>query len=255
MTAKEAQAYENHYRCAVLYEGEETPIVLTYDFIIYNNSGQKFIISSDLGNSFSFDSGTPTLTVLKEEKNSLGEIEHVELNDNNMYRFSWSIIDQNNQKIFLQRQEDLSLSDVTINNYLTYSNNSRLLQGIEYYDGDRLIPEDGDLELATRIKYTMSNISIDSSITFEVYIGYNSAGREPYLSIGKASITLDNQVVTAMSAYRVYIENGDQVFQYDEYGNAPTAAKIKDAQSVLPIKVHLFTPSNIEVSSTNFKVK
>ena len=249
-----AQAYENHYRCAAVYMGEETPIVLRYDFIIYNNKGQKFVLVSNMGETFNFDAGTPTITVYKDNNKDGKNL--IELNGDNKYRFSWAIIDNNNQKTFLQKQKSLSYTDISVENILNNKNMSKLLQGVELYQGNQLINlESGNWELATRLKYPMSNVASNSNITFEVYIGYNAAGQEPYNSIGKATLKVNNQNVDIPNSYRIFIENGDQVFQYDEYGNAPTEGKLKDPQEVLPLVAHLFTPANVEISNISFRTK
>jgi hypothetical protein len=102
----------------------------------------------------------------------------------------------------------------------------------------------------------MCNIANNSSVTFEVYIGKReSINSNDYTSYTKASLELKDVTASAISGYRIFIENGDQVFQYDEYGNAPTEGKFKDPQIILPLKAHLFTPENLEVTNNNFKVK
>ena len=57
------------------------------------------------------------------------------------------------------------------------------------------------------------------------------------------------------SDYRIEIVNGDQVFQYDEYGKTPTSTSKKDPLEILPLQTKLFTPSGIEVSGSNYQVE
>lgn len=250
ISIKETLAFENHYRCAVVYMGEDTPIVLRYDFIVYNYAGQKFILQSDLGTDFTFDAGTPILTVYKEEGDNL-----IDLSNNSHYRFKWAIIDGNNQKTFLDETNEIDLTNITTSNYLNYSNKSKLLKGIKWYCGDEDITDFSTKEKATKIQYPMSNISTAADVTFECYISYRQIEDVDFYLLGKAMITLNNFKVLSASSYRIWIENGDQVFQYDEYGNSPAEAKYKDPQEILPIKVHLYAPNNIEVQDSSFRVK
>ena len=250
LTAKDNLCYENHYRCTVVYLGEETPIILRYDFIVYNNGGQVFTLESDLGTNFTFDAGIPTLTIYKEEDEEL-----VEIIDSPLYNFKWALIDGNNQKVFLDEINKLDLTNISISTYNNYTNSSKLLKNIKWYCGDRDITSASNKSKATRIKYPMSNIGTAANVTFECYIEYRKKETDSFSSIGKTSITLENFKSLSPSDFRIFIENGDQVFQYDEYGNAPNAAKYKDPQEILPLRVHLFAPNNIEIQNTSYRVK
>lgn len=243
-------ARENHYKCVAVYNGEETPIILRYDFIIYNETGSEFKIESDLGTSFGFDAGTPTLTVFI--KNGEGEWEEIDASGET-YKCYWSIIDENNQTLFLT--EEISSGNpyaTSVEDYLKIQNSNKLSDGVIFYDknGNTV----SDKKKASRIKYPMANIASDSKVTFEVYIGKKTTD-DNFPSIGKVKIELSNKKLTASSQYRIYIENGSQVFQYSEYGYAPNSNKYKDQQIILPLTAHLFTPSDVEITSNNFRVK
>ena len=250
ITKEDAPAYENHFRCAAVYMGEEVPIVLRYDFIVYNYAGQRFILQSDLGTDFTFDAGIPTITIYKQGEDNL-----IELHSSNQYKFKWAIIDGNNQKVFLDTKPELDLTDMTISNFNNYSNTSKLLKDIKWYRGDVEVTTETEKAYATRIKYPMSNIASSANITFECYISYKKEDEEDFYPLGKTELTLNNFKILNANSYRIWIENGDQVFQYDEYGNAPNVDKYKDPIEVLPLKVHLFAPNNIEVQDSSFRTK
>jgi hypothetical protein len=97
----------------------------------------------------------------------------------------------------------------------------------------------------------MSNAGDASNLTFEVYI----ENVKNNVTVGKASLVISNLESGTISDYRLYIENGEQVFQYDEYGNPPNSKKLKDPLVVLPIKAKLFNPRNIEITDTNFRTR
>lgn len=256
ISIKDNLAYENHYRCAVVYMGEETPIVLRYDFIIYNYAGEKFLLQSNLGTDFTFDAGAPILTIYYQpdkEKDEWIELEKGKKDDERHYICKWAIIDGNNQKTFLDEKNEIDLTNITTSNYLNYSTNTKLLKDIKWYRHDDEITK--NKEFATRIQYPMSNVATAANITFECYINYRKDENSQSYLLGKAMITLNNFEVLNANSYRVWIENGDQVFQYDEYGNSPAEAKYKDPQEILPIKAHLYSPNNIEIQDSSFKVR
>lgn len=252
---KDAPAYENYYKCVVAYEGEETPIILKTDFIIYNLSGQQFILESDLGNDFSFDTGSPLLTVkMKNEEGQWVEIlDTVDVKDEEgkiiekpHYQLIWTITN-NGQTTVLQKE--------TSDKYITTTPPNRLMNNIQYYQGENEVTID-EIKKVSRIKYPMSNIATADSVTFEVGIGYRSnVESESFPTIGKAVLTLTNHKATNLNAYRLVIENGNQVFQYDEYGNSPDSEKTKDPQEILPLTAKIFNPQNLEVTNQNFRVK
>ena len=53
----------------------------------------------------------------------------------------------------------------------------------------------------------------------------------------------------------IVIENGEQVFQYDTYGNAPNSKKLKSPQEIKPLICHVFKPNGIEISNNNYSLK
>ena len=68
LTAAENRAYDNLYKCVAVI-GEST--VLSQEFHVYNFAiNTKLKISSNLGVKFSFDSGSPLLTCLIDNKES-----------------------------------------------------------------------------------------------------------------------------------------------------------------------------------------
>ena len=111
------------------------------------------------------------------------------------------------------------------------------------------ITEEDKICYASRIKFPISNIVNESTAIFSCTVLKNGK------LVGEAEITLQNQGHPQISNYRLVLENGDQVFQYDEYGNAPNASKLKTPLEILPVIPRLLTPSGIEVSSKNYTVK
>jgi hypothetical protein len=76
-----------------------------------------------------------------------------------------------------------------------------------------------------------------------------------YYDVGNDSIEISNLKMGSSSNYRIIIENGDQVFQYDEYGNAPTVSKLKDPLTIKPLHAKILGPTGLEFSSENVNIE
>lgn len=232
-------AYESVYKCVSLLD--ET-IVLAQEFYVYNFAANAELkIQSDLGVNFSFDSGTPTLTCLIKTDNEDKEI------IDGSYRYYWAIV-INGQRTFLTGEQAISSGSTSITeitNVLAYNN---LIKGLKFFKGEEQLVE--NFEEASRIYYPISNIGLENAATFECYV--EKQNNNTYYDIGCAILTLTNKANSTVSGYRIVIENGDQVFQYDEYGNSPTAKKLKNPLQIKPLICHFFNPVGIEIPSGNY---
>lgn len=261
----ENTAYKNKYKCVALVD--ET-VLLKDEFIIYNNAvGVDLEIVSDLGQSFSFDAGTPLLTCKLKLKNSNSYEEYLE-----NYKYIWSITIENETTSFapgyLQSLESIiwdsntgeykkrsstSSSIADIMREAVENNIINIVQGIHFYNGDELITSEQNLYKATRIKYPIENLAIESTATFNCHVW--KIEEESEKDFGETSIILKNQGHPQISSYRLVLENGDQVFQYDEYGNPPNSPKLKSPQEIKPIIPHLLNPAGVEVANKNYRVQ
>lgn len=253
VTKNENPAYTNKYKCVAILDSS---IILSQEFIVYNETvSDNVVIDSDLGNLFTFDNGAPTLTAsfydiktFAEKKEKILE-ERVPAEDNYKgYSYSWAIL-INGQRTFLNTLEkDITVS-TSLDDNMNAQNLRTLLRGVTFYAGEELIEDSANLFRATRIKYPVRNIAFESMATFECYV--QEDGQEK----GSASITLQNQTQGAAVDYNISIENGEQIFQYDEYGVAPNDEKLKNPLEIKPLICHLFNPTGLEVSSGNYKVE
>ena len=239
LTAAENKAYDNLYKCVAVI-GEST--VLLQEFHVYNFAVNiKLKISSDLGVKFSFDSGNPLLTCLINDKES----EEIE---NENYHYYWAMV-VNGQRIFLNEKMKTIVDNTTsITDIVGMLSFNSLIKGIKFYDHEEEITE--NFELATRILYPISNIGLENNVTFECYV--EQKFNNEYAEIGYATLTLSNSTNAAINGYRIVIENGDQVFQYDEYGNSPIAEKLKDPIQIKPLICHFFNPTGLEIPNGNY---
>lgn len=273
-TLDKNRAYKNVYQCVVHYapmSGDE--VYLFYEFTIYNLEAKiDVMLESDLGTNFSFDAGSPTITVKIDNNRGTEQSEFNEIvlkSDvvNPPYLYSWSIKDSaNDYDLFL----DETFSNVkigentTVTDAMIISAKKSQLQKIEAYyleeieedDITRIdLKETTDGSKATRIIYPMSISSTGCTIT--CYVKYYNEEAETYYDIGSASLEFINTASSfSPSDYIIKIENGSQVFQYDEYGNTPCSEKKKNPLEVQPLKAKLYTPSGIEVKEgSNYNVE
>lgn len=252
----ENKLYDNHYKCTAVIDGV---IVLTQEFHLYNESVSGSIkINSDLGVQFAFDAGVPTLTCLVNDKEQL-----VVFKDDGTissdYKYYWAIV-VNGQRTFLEPRLLINSSIIPANNIVNTMSLQNILNGVEFYAGDTKISYDSveNLSLinyATRIKYPVTNIIFESGATFECYVEKKDNINNQYYEIGQGELTILNQGAAGATDCYIVIENGDQIFQYDEYGNPPNAQKLKSPQEIKPLSCHFYKPNGIEINSGNYTVK
>lgn len=267
-------AYKNNYKCVVVYEpATDNKTILAASFTIYNEDAAiNMKLESDIGTEFSFDQGAPTIKVLvhnnemqEDEYNEIGFKENTEYTINNItysakypkYRYIWAITDSvNGQKIFLADSADNE-------NFLLVSAKQNILNRINkftsigFYDTEKELVKTEDSYYATRIKYPVYTTS--TGFTVECYL----QERKPttgidfkYYDVGSAQLEFTNQNENLISSdFRIQIVNGDQVFQYDEYGNAPTVNKLKQPLEIQPLQAKLISRSGLEIEGSNYNVE
>ena len=265
--------YKNNYKCIAVYEpASDDKIILALTFSVYNEDAAiKMKLESNIGTEFSFDEGVPTISVLlhnndmrEEEYAEIGFkkdvpyiINNIEYKDGPHYKYTWAVTDSvNGQKIFLEDK-------VEEENFLLISSRQSLLNKIKhftslgYYDQDeKEVIEVDDSYYATKIKYPVFTTSTGFVIDCYLQEGRYINGVYRYFDVGSAQLEFNNQNENiAASNFRIQIVNGDQVFQYDEYGNAPTVNKLKEPLQIQPLQAKLISRSGLEVEGSNYTVE
>ena len=263
LSGKENTAYKNKYKCVCLIDDV---ILLKDEFTLYNEAADIDIeINSDLGQSFSFDAGSPLLTCLLKLKDQKGYQEYTD----KTYQYIWNVtvddITTSFEPNYLNSLESIKW-DENSGTYIQTSQSStpsianamrgpidgdiiNIIQNVQFYKGEDLITSFNDLLYATRIKYPISNLAAESVVTFTCHV------LKEEKNLGEATIALQNQGHPQITSYRLILENGEQVFQYDEYGNPPNSPKLKSPQEIKPVIPHLLSPAGVEVASKNYRVQ
>lgn len=263
------RAYKNNYKCVAVYSpAVDDKTILSCTFAIYNEDAAIDLkLTSDIGTQFSFDAGAPLITVSINENRTKGD-EFKEIgfspeatDEDRLYKYNWAIADAaNGQTLFLDEVfKEVKVTEVeSVQDAMLLSARKDLLRKIKSYvaykkqnESELTVEEVTDAYKATRILYP---VSVGSS-GFTIFCYLKKFENGSYYDVGSASLTFTNQDSDIVSDYRIVIENGDQIFQYDEYGKSPCSETKKDPITVQPLKAKLFTPSGIEVENANYTVE
>jgi len=257
-TLENNHAYKNNYKCVAVYEpSADDKTVLSFTFTVYNKDMSTDVkLESDLGTKFSFDAGTPTIKVLINEDRinnteDYQELGFEETNENPKYLYCWTVNDAaNGYVLFLDELNEVLVAENAYSkDAYILSSKEGLLKRIKTYILEKPTTK---TSYATRIQYPVS-IAI-SGFTITCYV--KQLGSDGiYYDIGSASLEFENQNESIAAGYRIHIINGDQVFQYDEYGKTPCSDTKKNPLTVKPLQAKLFTPSGLEVEGTNYQVE
>lgn len=253
-------AYENKYKCSAIYSGDDdTKVILVQEFVVYNmNAKQDIEITSNLGNKFAFDNGTPTLTCsVKDDKGNsfLKDTDHE-------YVFVWSISteDGTSRQIYSEQEAQKKVDDIKASlsqhdspvkyaDYAQAKNDRALASGVKY----------GTDENGNEARYilTLPISSIASSATVYCTVYKKPKGDGESHNIGTASITLKNSKSVEVARYHIVIENGTQSFQYSEIGISPCDEEYNglDNQEILPLTCHFFDPQGLEVPASEYVIQ
>lgn len=253
-------AYENRYKCSAIYSGDDdTKVILVQEFVVYNMNAKRDIeITSNLGNEFAFDNGTPTLTCsVKDDKgNSF-------LTDTDYeYIFVWSITteDGSSRQIYSEQEAQKKVDDIKASlsqegspvkyaDYAQAKNDRALASGVKY-GTDKNNNE-------ARYILTLPISSVASSATVYCTVYRKPKGDGESHNIGTASITLKNSKSVEVARYHIVIENGTQSFQYSEIGISPCDEEYNglNNQEILPLTCHFFDPQGLEVPASEYVIQ
>lgn len=210
------KAYVNEYRVVGNYKGV---VQLRNDFSIVNDKQRRTItITSSRRNRFAFDSNGTVLevTVISAENQDI----------TNEYQFKWSSMTSNGTE---EIPESQFVKPVMQNDRIIYE------------------PADSnDEDYGKYVKYMPPSIYSSVTVKCEVF------GDNVYR--GSASIILTNERSSFTNQFHIVIDNGNQVFQYNEDGISPAHEMYgPNAQIILPLSATLYDSSNMPVSNAEIR--
>lgn len=219
----DSAAKETRYKCVAIYDS----IILSKEITIINYSSNYLIsIESDVGTKFYYDIGTPTLTCKINNKEQTGDdytYIWAEVDNNNNFfslsqtteannEYNNAVAAYNNLKQKIENEQAMAAaSQAQLDNYLTI---------IEKYDNIMRVEENKLIKVQIN---TITNFS-----TYKCSVYYKGT------YIGTSSIVLTNSL-EAEDIYTLIINNGSQVFKYNENGIAPTSNTVENPYEILPL--------------------
>lgn len=237
-TKLENTAKETKYKCIAVYNNET---VLNKTIIIYNYSSEFDItIVSDEGTTFYYDLGNPTLTCKINGEEFFG----------NEYEYVWSAIDNNNR--FINIEETTTLNEEyndALEHYTELQNqieNNIILEGSAKEELELYRNILDQYEYIMRVEGNKIHQLKVSDITN--FTTYRCSVFKMGIALGTASIIISNNLQNE-TGYNLVINNGDQVFKYNEHGIAPNNQTLENPISILPLTFTLYDTLGREVSS------
>lgn len=221
-------AKKTKYKCIVVYNDNT---VISKEIEITNYSSNIDItIESDAGTKFYYDIGRPTIKVLingQEKTNGM--------------TYAWAEVDNNNN--FVGLSETTALNNDYNNTLSAYNRltdeikNESKLAAANKTTLDSYKTHLDTYETIQRVeKNKIHKIDISAITNFKTFkVSVYSNG----LYQGTASIVLTNSYENE-DAYSLVINNGVQVFKYNEDGIAPTHDSLEEPQTLLPLTFTIY---------------
>lgn len=242
---KENPAYENKWLCCAVYQEQ---VVLKQEFTLINQSAKGAVtIVSNLGERFSFDRGTPTLTCLVYGNSS--EFDRPDYEDDD-FRFVWARVDPTSGTIVLDMSADeiqQKIDEMVADGIPSYTAYIDLKNKLSQMTGVTISGDRGNI-----LTYPVSNITNLATFKCTVYRKRSGTTEDIEDNIGTGFITLYNASEVGDAKCYILIENGDQVFQYSESGVSPASDRLTDPLVVDPLICHFFDEQNQEVNSSTY---
>lgn len=230
------------YKCVVVYNNE---IVFTKQLTIYNYSSSYDVsIESDSGVYFSYDNGHPTLTC--------------SVNQDDSYTYSWGIIDSgNNFSSLSETEQDNDTYHTALNRYNEIqsglANGSILLTSILQAEltqlRNTLYQYKTKMRIEDNVIYNLKLNMITNFATFVCMVYKNNT------YIGKGKIKIENDWNTSDNSYTLIINNGNQIFKYDENGISPASKSLSNPQDIYPLSFTLFDEKGNEINNDSIDAK
>lgn len=236
------EAKEVKYKCVVIYNSS---LSLLREITITNySSNYNISIVSDGGNQFYYDIGHPTLTCLVNGREEL----------DSSYSYQWAEIDNNNN--FSTLNETLALNEQYHSLYQEYEELKKAIAAeikFEEANKEKIAEYLTDLKSYEKIirveRNKIINLQINKITNFSTY---KCSVYKNGIYIGTSSIIIKNSL-DKKEGYQLIINNGTQIFKYDESGVAPTSSSLANPQVILPLTFSIYDDLGNLIEEENLK--
>ena len=228
--ASENQAEKNNYLCIATYNNQ---IIIKQPFNLFNiasNLSNVKIYSVDGKVNFSFNNAMANLLCTINDDTIF----------NTSYSFSWYKVEN-------------GIYNLIVDEITAKANYERMKQALQEKKASILDVSNassavnaskGVIITSNKLSYPVKNI-IEDQITFVCQAYRNN------VFIGQGNITLTNTKDSTNKI--VVIENGNQVFQYNEAGVSPCSSSAKQVQEILPLTAQAFNMVDDPVSNNDIR--
>lgn len=256
---------ENKFKCVIRYDNKS----YTKEFIIFNNGASyQITLESTAGTSFSCSAGHPNLIckiwkTQNEEKQDITEKENED--GDKVFTFKWQVCNSQNvtkrlkedsdaEKIYQENKNDLEKINKILNGtqeepsfYKDDLKNKLEIEGTTINEEELSIPYEKFIEVLQErinryeskqriVKNILYNVDLHQVIDFSVFKCSCYEGDTCY---GTANIIIKNTQIPN-DGYVLAINNGDQVFLYNEEGTSLHSAGLDQPYSIRNLSFTLF---------------
>lgn len=245
---------KNLFKCVAVYDNK----TFSKEFTIYNYGAQYEVsIESTQGVNFAYSTGHPNL-ICHVFKN--GE----EINDELKIRYQWKSINSQNvnqdlndtdmSQYYNKLQQIKDIQEIVNLNSEIYWNTVISEEDLTYLQKYQQLKEAvSNFENSQRVEgNTIYNLNLYKIIDYTTF--YCSCFNEDNNLIGVDKIVIYNQAAS-LSGYNLVINNGDQVFLYDQNGMSLQSAAIDQPYNILDLSYTLsYNGVPIKEQELNFAI-
>lgn len=234
----DSDARETKYKCVAIYEG----VQISKEIVITNFSSQWEIgIESDSGTKFYYDLGSPTLTcVVKNAGTEVSGIEGLE--------YMWAKVDSYNEFTTLDPTPAMNEE---------YNNAKKRLDEInDAVENEDELPatlEDERQAMLTILRKYDKIMRVEDKHLWKVQVKdiikfttFKCSVYRNGVFLGSNSIIITNSL-EAEDVYSLIINNGTQIFKYDEEGVSPVNTLLDNKIRLLPLTFTLYDNMGREI--------
>ena len=245
---------KNLFKCVAVYDNK----TFSKEFTIYNYGAQYEVsIESTQGVNFAYSTGHPNL-ICHVFKN--GE----EINDELKIRYQWKSINSQNvnqdlndtdmSQYYNKLQQIKDIQEIVNSNPEIYWNTIISEEDLTYLQKYQQLKEAvSNFENSQRVeRNTIYNLNLYKIIDYTTF--YCSCFNEDNNLIGVGKIVIYNQAAS-LSGYNLVINNGDQVFLYDQNGMSLQSAAIDQPYNISDLSYTLsYNGVPIKEQELNFAI-
>ena len=225
ITAEENKAYRNKYKVVGMYE---SGTIVQQEFIIYNEKNKHNIeLVSDSGLYFGEGSGKKKITCLIDGESNVSDD----------YQFTWykETDDGVRYKILTLSEINQQKEELSLLTPLQKTEQQTILNAIENIELDIN-------ELDNYNNYIYVNATAISGRN-KIKIICMVSTKTSHTYLGEVDLTLSSGSSKNLKSYYIEIINGNQVFQYNEAGIAPSSTIYEDPLVPQPLSCNFYDPN------------